>query len=78
MLAYVNPTNRNLMKKLELPLSNSGGDFAPQFTKKQNLNHVGRLNLVCKLNLTLLKEILGKKSKYPYQTRGGGGFFPQN
>ena len=43
MLAIVNPTKRNLRKKIGLtPIRlGGGGDFAPQFTKNQLLNHVG-------------------------------------
>ena len=41
MFAYVNPTKKNMRKKKDLPLSDTGGDFAPQFTKNQLLNHVG-------------------------------------
>ena len=38
MLAFVNPTKRNLRKKIGLTLSyfGGGGDFAPQFTKKKS------------------------------------------
>ena len=43
ILAFVNPTKRNL-KKIGLSpiiLRWGEGDFVPQFTKNQLLNHVG-------------------------------------